>query len=131
MGGGSAALDPHPPVTPRAGIAAALPDDVTLTFARGPIATNTLAILDDTVLAGRLTMDLFDNRGLEGAPAVATTLRTARALWLGEFSDEVDARRFSARLTGTIRVDEPGEWTFGLSTTASTRVLLDGEVLID
>ncbi len=32
---------------------------------------------------------------------------------------------------GTIRVDEPGEWTFGLSTTASTRVLLDGEVLID
>jgi beta-glucosidase len=131
MGGGSAALDPHPPVTPRAGIAAALPDDVTLTFARGPVATNTLAILDDTALAGRLTMDLFDNRELEGAPAVGTTLRAARALWLGEFSDRVDARRFSARLTGTIRVEEPGEWTFGLSTTASTRVLLDGEVLID
>ena len=76
MGGGSAALDPHPPVTPRAGIAAALPDDVTLTFARGPIATNTLAILDDTALAGRLTMDLFDNRDLDGDPAVSTTLRT-------------------------------------------------------
>ncbi len=131
MGGGSAALDPHPPVTPRAGIAAALGDDVTLTFARGPIATNTLATLDDTALAGRLTMDLFDNRELDGDPVLSTTLRTARALWLGEFTDRLDSRRFSARLRGTIRVDEPGEWTFGLSTTASTRVLLDGEVLID
>src|SRR6478735_9243322 len=131
MGGGSAALDPHPPVTPRAGIAAALPDDVTLTFARGPIATNTLAILDATALDGRLRMDLFDNRELAGDPALSTTLRTARALWLGEFTDKLDPRRFSARLIGTIRVDEPGEWIFGLSTTASTRVLLDGEVLID
>src|SRR6476469_5972845 len=131
MGGGSAALDPHPPVTPRAGIAAALPDDVTVSFARGPIATNTLGILDDTALAGRITMELFDNRDLEGEPALGTTLRSARALWLGEFTDRLDPRRFSARLTGTIRVEEPGEWTFGLSTTASTRVLLDGEVLID
>jgi len=103
----------------------------TLTFARGPIATNTLAILDATALDGRLTMDLFDNRELAGDPALSTTLRTARALWLGEFTDKLDPRRFSARLTGTIRVDEPGEWIFGLSTTASTRVLLDGEVLID
>ena len=52
-------------------------------------------------------------------------------MWLGEFTDRLDPRRFSARLTGTIRVDEPGDWTFGLSTTASTRVLLDGEILID
>ena len=40
--------------------------------------------------------------------------------WLGEFTDRLDPRRFSARLIGAIRVDEPGEWTFGLSTTAAT-----------
>src|SRR3954465_7482211 len=114
MGGGSAALDPHPPITPRAGIAAALPDDATLAFARGPIATNTLAILDDTALAGRRPMDLFDNAELDGGPAVSTTLRTARALWLGEFSDRIDARRFSARLTGTNPVEQPGGWAVAL-----------------
>ena len=132
MGGGSAALDPHPPVTPRAGIAAALPDDVdphVRPRARSP-RTRSRSSTPPRSPAG-ITMDLFDNRELDGDAAVSTTLRSARALWLGEFTDRLDPRRFSARLTGTIRVDEPGDWTFGLSTTASTRVLLDGEVLID
>jgi beta-glucosidase len=131
MGGGSAALDPHPPVTPCAGLAAALPGSVDVTFARGPVATNTLPILDDGALTDRLTLHVFDGPDLAGEPTISTSLRTARALWLGEWTDQVDPARFSARLTGTVRVDEPGDWTFGLSTTASTRVLLDGEILVD
>jgi beta-glucosidase len=131
MGGGSAALDPHPPVTPRVGIAAALPDDVTLTFARGPVATNTLPILDAAALDGRIAMDVFADPDLTGEPAITTSLRTARALWLGEWTDELDPTRFSARLRGTIHVDEGGDWTFGLSATAACRVLIDGELVLD
>jgi len=131
MGGGSAALDPHPPVTPRAGISAAVDAATTVTFSRGPVATDTLAPLDETALAGRLTLDLFTSDDCSGEPVATSSLRTARALWLGEWTDRVDPTSFSARITGTVRVPESGDWTFGLSTTESCRVLLDGETLID
>lgn len=131
MGGGSAALDPHPPITPRAGIAAALAPETVLDFSRGPAATDTIPVLDASALAGRIEMAVFASPDLTGGPVITTSLRTARALWLGEFTDQLDPRRFSARLRGTVRVDETGEWTFGLSATAACRVLLDGEMLID
>ena len=131
MGGGSAALDPHPPVTPRAGLAAALAPDTVLDFSRGPAATDTIPVLDASALAGRIDMDVFASTDFTGAAVITTSLRTARALWLGEFTDVLDPRHFSARLRGTVRVTETGEWMFGLSATAACRVSLDGEVLID
>ncbi len=131
MGGGSAALDPHPPVTPRAGLAAALAPETLLSFSRGPAATDTIPVLDASALAGRIDLEVFASTDLSGDPAITTSLRTARALWLGEFTDVLDPRHFSARLRGTVRVTEAGDWTFGLSATGSCRVSLDGEVLID
>lgn len=131
MGGGSAALDPHPPVTPRAGLSAALDSTTTLTFARGPAATDTIPLLDQSALTDRIAMEVFPNAGCSGQPALRTSLRTGRAMWLGEINDEIDAREFSARLTGTVRVTEAGEWTFGLTTTAACRVMLGGDMLVD
>ncbi len=131
MGGGSAALDPHPPVTPRAGLTTALGADTALTFTRGPSATDTIPVMDESVLDGRLAMAVYPGANLTGSPAHETTLRTGRAMWLGEFHEAVNPREFSARLTGTVRVRESGDWTFGLSSTAACRVTLDGETLID
>lgn len=131
MGGGSAALDPHPPVSPRAGLTAALDTDTTMTYSRGPAATDTIPVMDESVLSGRLAMDVFGNAELAGDAAHHTTLRTGRAMWLGEFHDAINPREFSARLTGTVRVAEAGEWTFGLSSTAACRVQLGGETLLD
>ncbi|MGZ4713690.1 MAG: beta-glucosidase H [Acidimicrobiia bacterium] len=131
MGGGSAALDPHPAVSPRAGLEAALAGGPTVTFARGPAATSTIPVLNETALAGRLSMDVFASTDLTGEPAISTTLRTARAMWLGDITDAVDPRAFSARLHGAVRVAEPGDWTFGLTATGACRVVLDGEVLFE
>ncbi len=131
MGGGSAALDPHPPVRPRAGIAAALGADTELVFSRGPAATDTIPVLDAGALDGRLTLEVFASTDCTGDPVITSSLRTARALWLGAFSDALDPTRFSARLRGTVRVDEAGTWTFGLTATASCRAHLDGELLVD
>ncbi len=131
MGGGSAALDPHPPVTPRAGLTAALDGAATMTFARGPAATDTIPLLDQSALADRIAMDVFASADCSGQPVVRASLRTGRAMWLGDIHDDIDAREFSARLTGTVRVDEAGDWTFGLTTTGACRVTLGGDVLLD
>ena len=131
MGGGSAALDPHPLVSPRVGLANALGPSTTLVFARGPAATDTIPVLNETALDGRIAMEVFGSTDCTGDPVISTSLRTGRAMWLGEINDAIDARAFSARLTGTVRVTEAGEWTFGLTSTAACRVTLDGEVLID
>ncbi len=131
MGGGSAALDPHPVVTPRAGLAEALGDDPPITFARGPAATTTIPVLGIGELTGRLTLDVFAGPDFEGESVITAHLRTARAMWLGEIHDSIDATSFSARLTGRVRVEESGDWTFGLTTTGACRVLLDGELLLD
>lgn len=131
MGGGSAALDPHPPITPRAGITAALPDSVPVEFSRGPAATDTIPVLDASALVDRIRMEVFAGPDCSGAPVITASLRSARALWLGEFSDRLDPTRFSARLRGTVRVEEAGAWTFGLSATGACRSSLDGEPLID
>ncbi len=131
MGGGSAALDPHPMVSPRAGLAAALDTSTTLTYARGPAATDTIPVLNETALDGRLTLEVFAGTELSGPAEINSTLRTARAMWLGTITDTVDARGFSARLHGTVRVTETGEWTLGLTATGSCRVTVDGAVVLD
>lgn len=130
MGGGSAALDPHPVVSPRAGLEAALHPATSFVYARGPAATDAIPVLGAQGLVGRVTMDVFASDDLSGEPAISTSLRTVRAMWLGEV-DGIDARRFSARLRGIVRVREGGAWTFGLTTTGACRVLLDGNPLID
>jgi len=133
MGGGSAALDPHPLVSPRRGIAAALEGSaVDVTFARGPAATDTIPILNETALSGRIGMDVFASTDLTGDPVITTSLRTGRAMWLGEIHQGIDhAAGFSARLTGTMHVEETGEWMLGLTSTGATRVLVDDAVIFD
>ena len=78
MGGGSAALDPHPPVRPRAGIAAALGADTELVFSRGPAATDTIPVLDAGALDGRLTLEVFASTDCTGDPVITSSLRAAR-----------------------------------------------------
>ena len=131
MGGGSAALDPHPLISPRVGLTAALDPTTALTFARGPAATDTIPILNETGLDGRIAMEVFATTDLSGEPAITTSLRTARAMWLGEINDTISARGFSARLHGTVRVAETGDWSFGLTATGACRVTVAGTVLLD
>ncbi len=76
MGGGSAALDPHPPVRPRAGIAAALGADTELVFSRGPAATDTIPVLDAGALDGRLTLEVFASTDCTGDPVITSSLRS-------------------------------------------------------
>ncbi len=130
MGGGSAALDPHPSVSPRAGLATALGSDTTLAFTRGPAATDTIPVLAEPALIGRMTMEVFAADDLSGEPASTADLRQARAMWLGRV-EGIDSRQFSARLRGTVRVDDSEHWNFGLTTTGPSRVFLDGELLLD
>jgi beta-glucosidase len=130
MGGGSASLDPLPIVTPRRGITEAL-GDVEVAYARGPAATHTVPVLDDSALADRLTLELFASTDLSGEPVQRSTPRAARVLWLGDVHPEIAAGGFSARATGIVRTDDGGPWTFGLTATAPCRVILDGEILLD
>lgn len=130
MGGGSASLDPLPVVTVRRGITEAL-GATEVGFARGPAATDTIPVLDDTALAAPLTLDLFAGGTPTGDPLQRSERRSARSMWLGEVHRDLAGDAFSARATGTVRTDEGGSWTFGLTTTAPCRVTLDGEVLLD
>ena len=68
-------------------------------------------------------MEVFASTDLTGEPVAHHHLRTARAHVARRVHRSPSTRaRFSARLRGTVRVDETGDWTFGLTATGACRV---------
>ena len=132
MGGGSANLRPFHRTSPLAALRARFGEQLELVYESG-CSIDKVAPLLSAELVGLdgepgFTVEVFDNASWSGTPARVTTRDTSRLM----FGDESLARvEFSARATAAYTPSESGDHVFELHQVAPTRVLLDGEVIID
>jgi beta-glucosidase len=128
MGGGSARVPPHDPVTPLAGLRRRFPG-VAITFERGVTNHKRIPPLDARFCAD-LRVAYHAGRERAGEPVLEEPASRAWLTWLGPVGANVPDD-FSARVLGTFVADESGPWTFSLVQAGRARLLLDGEVVLD
>lgn len=125
MGGGSAQLNAHYRISPWEGLVAALGPD-RLTHARG---------CDNgkfqPLLTGPLTMEIFANRTLSGAPVATDELPEAMGFWFGTLKGGAGAADFSARIQTTFVAPATGTWKLGLRAAGLARVFVDGKQVVE
>ena len=138
MGGGSSHVNPHYAVTPFDGIAGKVGDAVKIGFEVGCTNHKLLPLVNPAWLTpsggqvGRgLTLEFFNNPDCSGPPVKTMVVEATEQTWFGEFTPEVNAAQFSARLTGRFTAPETGRYTFGLSSAGLSRLLIDGREVID
>jgi beta-glucosidase len=129
QGGGSARVEPHPPVTPLAGLRARYPD-LTIEHERGCFSSKRAPIIDRAVLDGPMRWEYFAGREREGEPVLVDEMPQGRFMLLGEVGRGVPDE-FSMRITGTVVASESGEWEFTLVQAGRAKLFFDGELLVD
>ncbi len=136
IGGGSAFVTPHYVVSPLEGLRELAGAGVRVDYALGCPIHKQLPVLSMGPLAAAdgtrgLSVELFDNLALEGAPADTLTLTRADIEWADRLLPKVNRQRFSARLTTVFTAGEAGPYTFGLMGSGAHRLLVDGALLVD
>lgn len=132
QGGGSVEVLPHPVVTPLEGLRRALDGHADVAFERGPFEHRYVPDLDGSALSeGSVAITYFAGDALEGEPVLRASAPRLRSTWVGRWTDALDTGRFSARLEGTLVVEESGDYTLGLACTGRSRVRLDGATVLD
>ncbi|HVX18485.1 MAG TPA: glycoside hydrolase family 3 C-terminal domain-containing protein [Acidimicrobiales bacterium] len=91
----------------------------------------TLPTLDMRLIEGGFRTEYWPNTTHEGEPLAAEALGRAEYIALGDPAPGVGIDNFSLRSTTTFRPDTDGTWTLGLASVGPSRLLLDGEVVID
>ncbi len=126
IGGGSSKMRPHYGVSPLAGIRARAGEGVEVLFEPG--CTNHK---DTPVLSGDFEIAFHDGLALEGDPIKTQKTTQVECMWLSKFDDAVDHESFSARIRGRVEPQHEGRYRFGLTSAGKSRLLVDGELLID
>jgi beta-glucosidase len=136
MGGGSSQVNPHRVVSPLAGIRQRVGEDVDVSYAVGTLVHRRPPLVEPgwlTTAAGEpgLTLDYYHNLHLSGDPAHNGTVGKSELSWFGTVNPFVDPRNFSLRLHGRLTVPESGDYQLHLRSVGASRLLVDGEVVID
>ncbi len=126
MGGGSAQLNPHYRVSPFDGLVNRLGEEG-LSFAPG--CTNHRW---EPMWHADLTAEYYDNLDLSGEPVFTEKMASTEAFWVPPFADgKVDAKRFSARISGTYVAGVSGVHRFGIYSAGFSKMFVDGELVAD
>jgi beta-glucosidase len=138
QGGGSAQVTPHYTVTALEGIRARCGDDVEVRFERGCTRHKTTPVIDAELLAeggdpgeDRIRLEFFAGADLEGEPLHTTTAARAQLSWFGVPAPGVPADLFGVRCLATLVAPESGRYDFSLTSVGRSRILLDGELVVD
>ena len=125
-GGGSSRVEPHYEVTPLEGIVSRCPPDVEVVHEPGCANHRRIPALE-----GDFSLEFFANPDFRGEPALVRRLRRVDCTWLGAFSKKIDPNGFSVRCTGSYRAERAGVHVLGLVSAGLSRLLVDGELLVD
>jgi beta-glucosidase len=125
MGGGSAQVNAHYRITPFAGVAARVGESIELGYEPG--ATNHRYL---PALHGDLTVEYFNGRDLAGPAVHRAQAAEAELMWFGNVPG-VTSADFSVRLSTRITPTDGGQHLFSLYSSGLSRLLLDGEPLVD
>ena len=82
-------------------------------------------------LAQGLTAQYFGNRTLTGSPAFTRTERTVNTTYFGSPGGGLGSDNWSARYSGFVRFDVPGQYTFYLNSGGPQRLYVNGQLIID
>ena len=131
QGGGSARVSTRHEVTPLDGIRERAGTEVAVQFERGCVNHKTMPPFETRRHAtGPLTVEYFGDAEWSGQPVRVDRSTRSYHLWLGQWCPEVPLH-FSARVTGTIAVDESGPWSLSLVSAGRSRLWIDDELVVD
>jgi beta-glucosidase len=125
-GGGSTTVHPHYVVAPLDAIRSRARVAMQISYAVGCAAHRDIPLFDRRWLTGNLSIECFSNPYLRGAPVRTETAR--RTEWYWPFPAAAD---LSVRITGSFVVPEGGAYELGLSSTARSRLFIDGREIIN
>jgi len=129
-GGGSSAVVPYRVASFVDELRSRLPG-VDIVHEAGCRIDDGLPPIDPRLVGGGLTLEYFANPSFAGEPAGTDTLGQARFVSLGDPAPGVDIASCSVRARATFRPDVSGPWQLGVANLGRTRVLLDGEVVVE
>lgn len=126
MGGGSAQLAAHRRVTPAEVLEQRLGDRVTVE--PGCVIDKLAPVMRPD---GGFVVEFFAGDDWSGPSIGATERRTGRAIWSGEPVNGMGTDSFTARMSGRLTADVGGVHTITLIQTGPSRLLVDGDVVLD
>ncbi len=129
MGGGSAQVNAHYRVSPFDGLKEQL-DDTELGYELGCTNHKWLPLLAEQ-LTGPLNVEYFNAPEPSGEVIYETTNPDGQLMWFEAVGHGVEQDNFSARFSGTFKVDAAGEYQFDLVSAGLSRLLVDGELVVD
>ncbi len=129
QGGGSARVEPHPPVSPLAGLRSRFAD-IDVVHERGCYSFKRTPVLDTRVLDGPLKVEYYAGREREGEPVYVHDSNRGLFTYIGPVGHGVPTE-FSLRVKGTVVAPEDGAWTFTLVQVGRARLSIDGETVVD
>ena len=128
MGGGSAQVNAHYRVSPFDGLKEQLAG-VELGYELGCTNHKLLPLLSEQ-LAGELKVEYFNSPEPSGEPVYTTQTPDAQMMWLDAVGHGVE-QKFSARFSGTLHLDDAGEYQFDLVSAGLSRLFVDDELVVD
>jgi len=131
-GGGSAGVTSSGTVTPLQGITSRAGSGVTVNYAEGPTTDGSLTPVPASAFTGPLTAQFYNNMTLSGTPVTTTTEPNVDFNWNGDSPlSGVNADQWSATFSGTIDPTVTGTYTFSLTSDDGSRLLVNGQQVID
>jgi len=136
MGGGSAALKPHYTVTPLDALRSKLGDATEIVFERGCWTEKTTPALSapdllDSQGGGAMRVEFYAGLDWSGDSVLTRTVDTSQLLYFGSPGEGLEPGGFSFRATGRLTPQESGRHIFTLIQAGRSRLLVDGQVVID
>lgn len=137
QGGGSSQVRPHHVVAPLEAVAAAVDDSTEVRYAKGWKPRRRLGSADPSLFTpldddgSRFTLEYFDTAGPGGTPVRSERVRHASVAWAGIPEGIPPQTPFSARWSGTLVVPKSGRYLFEVASSGRSRILLDGEPIVD
>lgn len=138
-GGGSAAVRPYRETSPLDALTDRIGANTDIRWAQGADINRAIPALGETAdvtLVGPLVLELFDGKHVGAIADDAAVLHTATSdtaalLFFGRPAPEVSSKAYTARLRGHFTAAATGTHRVALMQSGRTRVLIDGEVVID
>ena len=125
MGGGSAQLNPHYLVTPFDGLREALPADARLAYEFGADNRRLAALI-----RGEIEAEFFEGRAFDGAVVATRRASEGVLMFMGpDLPAPID--NFSCRIRARQRIEDAGDYEFGLISSGPARLYVNGELVID
>ena len=135
MGGGSAQVSAHYVVNPFEGLQNAVGNDVSLGYELGCTNHKLLPRLEGKQVSSGyeagFKLEYFNNQDLNGAAIHSQVVQGSEQLMFGEIAPGVNPTAFSARMSAKYTPESSGVHQFSVQSVGKTRVLVDGQEVVD